>query len=201
MISLKRVAKEIRNVGLYDLILQDVQDIAGKNSLSIKEIISILNKNPQILREYKQVNIEYNLSNIHIDKLTKDNINIKHHKEIETINQNLKKMKEIEKYTLEFEHSSVLVIIFSVEFFVLFSVQYFIVLLDLKKWQLYIYALFLSSIIFAWMYARKEKKLYDTNSKEFNHLYEKTKSLIDVLEKNSIISRDDIYEETSKEHV
>jgi hypothetical protein len=201
MTNIQRVAKEIKEVGLYDLILQDVQNIAGKKKLSIEEILDVMQKNPQILEEYKQVNVEYNLSNIHIDNIEKSNIDQEHHQKIEKINQNLKKIKEIEKYTLNFEHSSTLVIIFSIEFFVLFSVQYFIVLLDLKQWQLWIYALFASSILWAWLYAKKQKKLYDTNSKKFYKLYEETKTLLDELEDENAIKRSDIYEESSEEHI
>ena len=201
MTNLQRVAKEIKDVGLYDLILQDVQKLAGKKRLSIEEILDVMQKNPQILEEYKQVNVEYNLSNIHIDKIENSNIDKEHHQKIDKINQNLKKMKEIEKYTLDFEHSSTLVIIFSIEFFVLFSVQYFIVLLDLKEWQLWIYGLFASSILWAWLYAKKQKKLYDTNSKKFDELYSETKTLLDELENENIIKREDAYEDISEEHV
>ncbi len=201
MTNLQRVAKEIKDVGLYDLILQDVQKLANKKKLSTEEILDIMQKNPQILEEYKQVNVEYNLSNIHIDKVENSNIEKEYHQKIEEINQNLKKMKEIEKYTLDFEHSSTLVIIFSIEFFVLFSVQYFIVLLDLKEWQLWIYGFFASSILWAWLYAKKQKKLYDTNSKIFDKLYGETKTLLDELEEKNILKREDIYEDASEEHV
>ena len=201
MTNLRRVAKEIKDVGLYDLILQDVQKLAKKRKLSVEEILHVMQENPQILQEYKQVNVEYNLSNIHIDKVETTNIDKEHHKKIDKINQNLKKIKEIEKYTLDFEHSSTLVIIFSIEFFVLFSVQYFIVLLNLKEWQLWIYGLFASSILWAWLYAKKQKKLYVTNSKIFYKLYDETKALLDELEDKSIIKRDEIYEDVSEEHV
>ncbi len=201
MTNLRRVAKEIKDVGLYDLILQDVQKLAKKRKLSVEEILHVMQENPQILQEYKQVNVEYNLSNIHIDKVETTNIDKEYHQKIEKINQNLKKIKEIEKYTLDFEHSSTLVIIFSIEFFVLFSVQYFIVLLNLKEWQLWIYGLFASSILWAWLYAKKQKKLYVTNSKIFYKLYDETKALLDELEDKSIIKRDEIYEDVSEEHV
>ncbi len=44
MIYLPRVAKEIKDIGLYDLILQDVQKIAGKNRVSEEEILDIIDK-------------------------------------------------------------------------------------------------------------------------------------------------------------
>jgi len=201
MINLQRVAKEIKEVGLYDLILQDVQKIAGKRKLSIEEILDIMKKNPQILEEYKQLNVEYNLSNIHINEIDCENIEKQYHQKIEKINKNLKKMKEIEKYTLDFEHSSTLVIIFSIEFFVLFSVQYFIVLLDLKEWQFYIYGVFAASIIIAWLYAKKQKRLYIENAAIFDTLYNKTKKLIDELEDEKVLCRKNILIDTNEEHI
>ncbi len=201
MINIKRVAREIKDVGLYDLILQDVQKIAGKKKLSTEEILKIMDENPQILDEYKQVNTEYNLSNIHIENIKTKELENRHHKKAEKINKNLEKIKEIEKYTLEFEHSSVLVIIFSIEFFVLFSVQYFIVLLDLKEWQLWIYSLFASSIAIAWIYAKKQQKIYKENAKKFYKLYDETKKLIDELENEKVICREDIYQDANEEHI
>ncbi len=135
MIHLERVAEEIKEVGLYNLILQDVEAILDKRNPTTTEILNILKSNPEILEEYKQTNVEYNISNIHIRDI--DINSIKDEKciaEAKEVNKKLNLLREIEKYTLDFEHSSTLVIIFSIEFFVLFSVQYFIVLLDLKEW-------------------------------------------------------------------
>ena len=129
------MALEIRNVGLYDLVLQDVQKIAGKNRLEVKEIEHILIDYPEILESYKQTNVEYNLSNIHLRDIPLDNLKPECMPRARQVNENLSILREIEKYTLDFEQSSVLVLIFSIEFFVLFSVQYLIVLLSLKDWQ------------------------------------------------------------------
>ena len=201
MIHIKRVAQEIKSVGLYDLILQDVQKIANKNRLTEDEIIEIMAQNPQILEDYKQLNVEYNLSNIHINDIDVNTIDSKCRDTAQKINSNLSHLREIEKYTLDFEQSSTLVIIFSVEFFVLFSVQYFIVLLDLKEWQWWIYSLFVSSIIFAWIYANKERKIYDKNSKIFNDIYNQTLILIEELEKQDCLKKSDLLIDEADEHV
>ena len=201
MIHIKRVAQEIKSVGLYDLILQDVQKIANKNRLTEDEIIEIMAQNPQILEDYKQLNVEYNLSNIHINDIDINTIDSKCRDTAQKINSNLSHLREIEKYTLDFEQSSTLVIIFSVEFFVLFSVQYFIVLLDLKEWQWWIYSLFVSSIIFAWIYANKERKIYDKNSKIFNDIYNQTLILIEELEKQDCLKKSDLLIDEVDEHV
>jgi hypothetical protein len=117
------------------------------------------------------------------------------------INSNLATLREIEKYTLDFEQSSTLVIIFSVEFFVLFSVQYFIVLLDLKEWQILIYSIFASSIAVAWWYAKKEQKKYALNSKIFKEKYAQTVEMIDKLEEKGCIKKSDLIIATCEEHV
>jgi hypothetical protein len=201
LIHLKRVALEIKTVGLYDLILQDVQKIAGKNRVSEDEILEIMKENPQILEDYKQINVEYNLSNIHVRDIDLDKVDAECKDEAKTINENLAKLREIEKYTLDFEQSSTLVIIFSLEFFVLFSVQYFIVLLDLKEWQWYIYGVFASSILYAYLYAQKEKKLYAKNNQLFEEIYEKTLHLFDKLEERGCLKKSDLIIEECEEHV
>jgi len=201
LIHLDRVAKEIRDIGLYDLVLQDVQKIAGKSRVSKDEILEIINKNPQILEDYKQINVEYNLSNIHIKDIDIDKLDEKCKEKAIKVNKNLAHLREIEKYTLDFEQSSTLVIIFSIEFFVLFSVQYFIVLLDLKEWQILIYSIFATSIAIAWWYAKKEQKKYELNSKIFEEKYKETQKLIEELEKDGCIKKEEIIIKECDEHV
>jgi len=201
MIHLPRVALEIKTIGLYDLVLQDVQKIAGKNNLNEDEILEIMKTNPQILEDYMQINVEYNLSNIHLSDIDISKINNSCQTQAKEVNKNLNELREIEKYTLDFEQSSTLVIIFSIEFFVLFSVQYFIVLLDLKEWQILIYSIFASSIVAAWMYAQKEKKKYATNNERYKNLYQKTLELISNMENKACINKSDLIIEECEEHV
>lgn len=201
MIHLDRVAKEIRNIGLYDLILQDVQKIANKTKISEDEIIEIIKTNPQILQDYKQLNVEYNLSNIHLRDIDLDKIESKCKEKAKQINENLAKLRDIEKYTLDFEQSSTLVIIFSLEFFILFSVQYFIVLLDLKEWQTLIYGVFASSVLFAWLYAKKERKVYETNNKLFEKIYDETLDILNELEESGCVKKSELIIKECEEHV
>jgi hypothetical protein len=201
LINLKRVALEIKTVGLYDLILQDVQKIAGKNKLSEDEILEIIKNHPEILREYKQTNVEYNIGNIHLKDIDIDKVDESCKEEAKEINKNLADIRELEKYTLDFEQSSTLVIIFSIEFFVLFSVQYFIVLLDLKEWQWWIYGVFASSVVIAWLYAQKEKRKYKENSVIFENLYEKTLKQIETLEDKGCIKKSELIITECDEHV
>jgi hypothetical protein len=201
LIHLKRVALEIKTVGLYDLILQDIQKIAKKNRVNEDEILEIMEKNPQILEDYKQINVEYNISNIHLKDIDVDKIDDECKEKAKEINSNLQKLREIEKYTLDFEQSSTLVIIFSIEFFVLFSVQYFIVLLDLKEWQWFIYGVFGMSIVVAWLYANKEKKVYAKNNLLFEEKYEETLSMIDTLEERGCIKKAELIIQECEEHV
>ncbi len=201
MIHLERVANEIKNIGLYDLVLQDVQKIAGTSKPTEDQILEIMKSNPQILEDYEQINIEYNLSNIHIRDIDLSLLDESCKKDAKEINQNLAHLREIEKYTLDFEQSSTLVIIFSIEFFVLFSVQYFIVLMDLKEWQILIYSLFASSIGVAYWYAKKEQKKYAINSKIFKEKYIQTVDMINRLEKEGCIKKSDLIIATCEEHV
>ncbi len=201
MTHLERVAEEIRTIGLYDLVLQDVHKIAKKTRVTKDEILEIMQEEPQILEDYKQINIEYNLSNIHLRDIDLSKVDEPCKAKAKEVNENLKHLREIEKYTLDFEQSSTLVIIFSIEFFVLFSVQYFIVLLDLKEWQILIYSIFATSIAVAWWYAKKEQKKYEVNSKIFYEKYDTTLELIEQLEERGCIKKSDLIIEECEEHV
>ena len=201
MINLDRVAFEIKTVGLYDLVLQDVQRDAGKNRVSEDEIKDIISKNPQILEDYMQTNVEYNLSNIHLKDIPTDDLKDEHKKKAQQINENFKELKDLEKYTLDFEQSATLVIIFSIEFFVLFSVQYFIILLDLKEWQWWIYGLFASTVLYAWLYARKISKLFDKNNVIFQQKHKQTLKLLKELEEDGVIKKENLFIGESDEHI
>jgi len=202
LIHLPRVANEIKTIGLYDLVLQDVQRITRTSKVTEDEILEIMRDNPQILEDYEQINIEYNLSNIHIRDIDVNKIDNKLFRlEAEKVNQNLAELRALEPYTLDFEQSSTLVIIFSIEFFVLFSVQYFIVLLDLKEWQILIYSIFASSIAVAYWYAKKEQKKYAKNSKIFYQKYKDTLKMIHQLEEKKYIKKSDLIITTCEEHV
>jgi len=201
LLYLERVALEIKDVGLYDLILQDVQKIAGKNKLTKEEILNILKEHPELVEDYKQLNVEYNLSNIHIRDIDTTSLDNKCKEKAQQINENLAILRDIEKYTLDFAQSSTLVIIFSIEFFVLFSVQYFIVLLDLKEWQWWIYSLFASSILVAWIYGKKEQKKYALNNEKFQKLYDETLILLDEAEEMGCIKKEDLIIKECEEHV
>jgi len=202
MTHLPRVALEIKTVGLYDLVLQDVQKILGKNRVSEEEILQVMQEHPEIFEDYKQINVEYNLSNIHLRNIDLDTIKDPEAKELaKKVNENLDHLREIEKYTLDFEQSSTLVIIFSIEFFVLFSVQYFIVLLDLKEWQWWIYSFFALSIVAAWIYAKKERKVYETNNAIYEKKYEETLQMIAKLEEEGHLKKSDLIIESCDEHI
>ncbi|MDD4504903.1 MAG: hypothetical protein PHE60_00845 [Sulfurospirillaceae bacterium] len=201
MIYLKRVAREIKTIGLYDLVFQDVQKILQKKEIEVFEIEALLSSHPEILEAYKQTNVEYNISNIHLRDISFEDLAFTCKEKANRVNANLAKLREIEKYTLDFEQSSVLVIIMSIEFFVLFSVQYFIVLLDLKVWQWEIYGLFALSVLWAWLYAKKERKKFETNALTYEKLYGETLEIVDDLEKEGCVSREKLMIEQSNEHI
>ncbi len=201
LIYLDRVAREIKNVGLYDLVLQDVCKIAGKSRVSEEEILEIIKNHPQILEDYKQINVEYNVGNIHLKNIDLDKLEDDCKDEAKQINKNLDLLRDIEQYTLEFEQSPTLVFLFSIEFFLIFSVQYFIVLLNLKEWQLLIYAIFLSSVFVAWWYAKKVKKKYEVNNKIFQQKYQETLDLISDLESRGCLKKSDLIIHECEDHV
>jgi len=201
MTNLDRVAREIKSVGLYDLILQDVRKILGTRRPDVDQIREVLESHPQILRDYKQTNVEYNLSNIHLREIPLERLDEECRGEAQRINENLATLRAIEKYTLDFAQSSTLVIIFSIEFFVLFSVQYFIVLLNLKAYQWYIYGLFALSILAAWWYAKREQRTFARENARFQRLYDETLTRLKALEERGCIDKEELWIHESDEHV
>jgi hypothetical protein len=177
MFHIHRAVEEIQTSGLFARIHDEICLHTNTSVPSSDQIQNALEEHPELLEEYKQINVENNLTNLHQQKvqasspITEDLASV--------INSNLDRLKDLEKYTLDFEQSPVLIFIFSIEFFLLFSVQYMIVLLDLKSWQIPIYATFASSIFAAWIYAKHQRKLYQRKNLEFEELYAATLSLLE----------------------
>jgi len=193
LIDTTRAALEIKTIGLYDAILQEAQKIANKDNLSEKEIEHIFIDHPEILELYKQLNLDCNISNIHLEDICLEKFkNTVYENEILEINKNLLFLRENEKYTIEFEQSTTIITVMSIEFFVLFSVQYFIVLLDMKEWQLQIYSLFALSIFVAFIYIKKQKMLFKAKKEEFEMLYDKTLAMIGRLEDDDVLNKGDL---------
>lgn len=183
MINIKRIALEIKTIGLYDAILQEALKFSNQQDVSVREIEHLLIDTPQLLESYKQINLDYNISNIHLRNISAEDTRIDGYSdEIEQINRHLAVLRANEKYTIDFGQSATLITIMSIEFFVLFSVQYFIVLLDMKAWQAEIYTLFLLSIAVAWYYSQNQRKVYQAKKVEFETLYDDTLSQIEYLE-------------------
>ncbi len=196
-----RVAREIRDVGLYDRILQEIRTVAGKQEVDVPEIGEIIRRRPDLLDEYMQTNVACNLSNIHLGDLPAHAFEGECRRKAETVNANLALLRRIEKYTLDFEQSPSLVMIFSAEFFVLFSVQYFIVLLNLKAWQWEIYGVFALSVLAAWLYARSERHKFAENARRFAQTYEATEALLALLEADGCLNRADHMIDACDDHV
>jgi hypothetical protein len=193
LIDTIRAALEIKTIGLYDAILQEAKKVANKDSLSEKEIEHIFIDHPEILELYKQLNLDCNISNIHLDDICLEKFkNTAYENEVLEINKNLLFLRENEKYTIDFEQSTTIITVMSIEFFVLFSVQYFIVLLDMKEWQLQIYSLFALSIFAAFIYAKKQKKIFKEKKEEFEMLYDETLSLIEYLESKNVLKKEEL---------
>ncbi len=182
---------------LYD----DIKKFLQKENPTLQEIKEALEKKPEFLQEYKQLNVEYNISNIHLKNIDLEKVDNLCKEKAKKINENLDILRSIEKYTLEFEKSSFLVILFSVEFFVLFSVQYFIVLLSLKEYQWYIYGFFALSIMLAWYFAKKEKAKYERENRRFEKIYSETKKLLNELEKNGCLNKSELVITECEDHI
>ncbi len=201
MIYLDRVANEIKHVGFYNMLYDDIKKFLQKENPTLQEIKEALEKKPEFLQEYKQLNVEYNISNIHLKNIDIKKVESSCKEKAKKINKNLDILRSIEKYTLEFEKSSFLVILFSVEFFVLFSVQYFIVLLSLKEYQWYIYGFFALSIVLAWYFAKKEKAKYERENRRFEKIYSETKKLLNELEKEGCINKNELVITECEDHI
>ncbi|WP_072679964.1 hypothetical protein [Arcobacter sp. LA11] len=101
MVSIKKVAKDIKSNGKYDAILDYVKKALNTNKPTLEEIEQLVKDDPYYIKEYKDLNRWGELSSIHIKPLNiKDNED-NHSKEIkEKINSQLDYLINGEEYEI-----------------------------------------------------------------------------------------------------
>jgi hypothetical protein len=57
------------------------------------------------------------------------------------------------------------------------------------------------SIVAAWIYANKERKVYETNNAVFEKVYEETLEMIKELEEQGYLKKSDLIIESCDEHI
>ena len=101
MISIKKVANDIKNNGKYDAILDYVKNSLNNNEPKIEEIQQLVIDDPYYIKEYKDLNRWGELSSVHIKTLNINEVDYKQSKEVkEKINSKIDYLINGEEYEI-----------------------------------------------------------------------------------------------------
>ena len=69
MVNIKKVAYQIKFDGMYNTVLNEIEEKLNKTDLTQEEIENILRENEYFISEYKELNRYGELSSVHAKKL------------------------------------------------------------------------------------------------------------------------------------
>ncbi len=181
MLDLKKVARQIKEEGLYSFIYNEMKEVSKKEELSEEEILLLLKENPKFLDDYKTLNTQSEISNI---QLIEQKIELEDSEECkrlkEKLNRNRKKLLSLEAYEKEPDHMLYAVWIGSVVVFLIFVIHNLVVLYTYwyEHYPLFVYGMYLLSIAGGVFFYRKKVKNHWEKYKQFQLIAKETKTLI-----------------------
>ncbi|WP_457625447.1 hypothetical protein [Persephonella sp.] len=197
MLDLKKVAKQIKEEGLYTFIYNEMRETAGKGELSEEEVLRLLKEEPKFLQDYKILNTQSEISNIQIAQqeiLDTDPPECKKLKE--QINKNREELIKLEPYENRPDSMLYAVWIGSVTIFLIFVIHNLIVLYTFwyENHPIPVYASYVAVSVLGYLYYRKRIKDHFSKHTLFKQIEKETKELINRGIEKRCLSRSKIYE-------
>ncbi|SNZ09442.1 hypothetical protein SAMN06265182_1527 [Persephonella hydrogeniphila] len=197
MLNLEKVARQIKEEGLYTFIYNEMKEIAGKGELSEKEVLHLLKEEPKFLQDYKTLNTQSEISNIQIAQQEIFDTDSAECKELkETINRNRKELIKLEPYESKPDSMLYAVWIGSATIFLIFVIHNLIVLYTFwyENYPLLVYTSYMVVCVLGYVYYRKRIKDHIRKYLLFKQIEKETKELIKKGIEEGYLSRSKIYE-------
>ena len=188
MINIKKVAHQIKFDGMYNTVLNEIEEKFHNANLTVQEIENILKDNEYFVSEYKELNRYGELSSVHAKKLDindSDDEQIKLFKK--KLNKNVQTLKNIENFEVDSKNSAYSIWIGSVGVMVIFMAHNIIALFSEYYTThgsfVYIGYSFVLAVTY-WAY-RKAKDNHENQHTRYKIIHKETRALIkEGLEKN-----------------
>ncbi len=197
MVNLDRVSNQIKNDGLFSYIYDEMCQEANLKELNEDQIKEYLLKEPKHLNEYKRLNKEIEVSNIHLKELKlKPNEPTQSIKIKKQINENSDKLRAMEKYSLSSNDSAYPIWIGSLAVFGIFTIHNFFGLFTdvYHTMPILIYGSYVFIIVYAFYFYKKSIKNHDQKNQEYNKILNQTKQLVNEGLKKGYFTKDEIFE-------
>ena len=197
MVNIDKVPKQIIEDGLFSYIYDEICEEANLKEMSENQIREYLLKNPKYLDEYRRLNKDIEITNIHLKDFDISNDEKGESVEIKReINENADKLRGLEKYSLSSNDSAYPIWIGSLAVFGIFSIHNFFGLFTdvYHSMPVLIYGSYVFIIIYAFYMYKKTLKNHDKKNKQYKVIFNQTKELIDSGMQKGYFTRDEIYE-------
>ncbi len=197
MVNIDKVPKQIIEDGLFSYIYDEICEEANLKEMSEEQIREYLLKNPKYLDEYRRLNKDIEITNIHLKDFDISNDEKGESVEIKReINENADKLRGLEKYSLSSNDSAYPIWIGSLAVFGIFSIHNFFGLFTdvYHSMPVLIYGSYVFIIIYAFYMYKKTLKNHDKKNKQYKVIFNQTKELIDSGMQKGYFTRDEIYE-------
>lgn len=197
MINIKKVAYQIKFDGMYNTVLNEMEEELNNTDLTVKLIEEELNKNEYFIWEYKELNRYGELSSVHAQELEikdTDDDKIKSFKA--KLNENVQTLKNIENFEVDSKNSAYSIWIGSVGVMVIFMAHNIIALFSeyytTHSGLVYTsFALILGATY--WGY-RKAKDNHESQHLRYKELHKNTRILIKTGLENDYFTYDEFYQ-------
>ncbi len=192
MLDLKKVARQIKEEGLYTFIYNEMKEITGKGELSEEEVLYLLNKNPKFLQDYKTLNTQSEISNIQIAYQEIQEDDTPECKKIkQMINRNREELIRLEPYENKPDSMLYAVWIGSAVIFLIFVIHNLVVLYTYwyEKYPFVVYFSYLAVCVLGYLYYRKRIKDHYKNHVKFKNIEEETKNLVKMGKDNGCLKK------------
>ena len=192
MLDLKKVAKQIKEDGLYTFIYNEMKEITGKGELSEEEVLHLLTKEPKFLQDYKTLNTQSEISNIQIayqEIYDDDPPECKKLKQ--KINEYREELIRLEPFENKPDNMLYALWIGSAVIFLIFVIHNLVVLYTFwyEKYPAAVYASYIVVLILGYLYYRKRIQQHYLNHTKFKNIEEKVKLLIETGKKTKCLKK------------
>ena len=196
MINLNKVPNQIKTDGLFSYIYDEMREELNQEELNENQIKEYLVKSEKHLDEYRRLNKDIEVTNIHLkDLIITDQDSDESKKIKKQINKNANTLRALEKYSLSSNDSAYPIWIGSLVVFGIFTIHNFFGLFTdvYHTMPALIYGSYILIMAYGYYFYKRTLKKHDRKNKEYKEIFNNTQKLIDTGMKKGYFTNLELY--------
>lgn len=197
MINIKKVAHQIKFDGMYNTVLNEIEEKLDNTDLTVEDIEKILNESEYFVLEYKELNRYGELSSVHAKELeVKDGDDALAKSFKEKLNENVQTLKNIENFEVDSKNSAYSIWIGSVGVMVIFMAHNIIALFSeyYTTHGTFVYIGYAIILGFTYWGYRKAKDNHENQHIRYKILHKDTRAMIKEGLEKDYFTYDEFYQ-------